>query len=216
VETVQPDHIILGCRDLEEGINYCEKLSGYRAALGGSHPGRGTRNALLKLGTRSYLEILAPDPGQPELTWHKEITNLSEPLLIGWALPSKDLDVYAAKLRSEQVNFMGPTSGSRTRADGQTFRWKTLSFTDDKHGLLPFYIEWGADSLHPAQDAAGACLLTSFYRTGRIAEPLPSDLQLKVAPLHIEPAQLHAKISGLHGAFELLSVSIPSETWVNQ
>src|ERR1700688_3148004 len=80
----EPDHIILGCRDLDEGIAYTEKRLGYHAALGGSHPGRGTRNALLKMGARSYIEILAPDPAEPQLTWHQAIVTLEEPLLIGW------------------------------------------------------------------------------------------------------------------------------------
>jgi Glyoxalase-like domain len=61
------DHILLGCSDLDRGIAFVEQRTGIRAAFGGVHPGRGTQNALLSLGTRRYLEIIAPTPSNPVL-----------------------------------------------------------------------------------------------------------------------------------------------------
>src|SRR5208282_3446049 len=126
-------------------IAFMEKLCGYTAASGGPHPGRGTRNALLKLGERCYLEILAPDPAQSDLSWHKELLHLTEPLVIGWAVESNNLDRYAAGLREKGVAFAGPTAGSRTTPGGKILRWRTLTLENDKEGILPFHIEWAED-----------------------------------------------------------------------
>lgn len=214
VEPLQPDHIILGCKDLDSGIVYMEKSSGYRAAIGGSHPGRGTRNALLKLGHRSYLEILAPDPAQAELVWHKEVATLETPLLIGWAQAVTNIEQYALHLREHDVACIGPMAGSRTRPDGVTLHWKTLVREDDKAGILPFYIEWAPESPHPSTDAPGACVLDRMSRTGQVIESGPPGpgLQVMTRP-DLPSAQLHAFIKGQFGEFELKSRAIPSEVW---
>src|ERR1700688_3131779 len=79
------DHILLGSNDLQRGIDFVERHTGIRAAFGGVHPGRGTQNALLSLGTRRYLEIIAPDLKQSGTPQYPVITKLTEPRLIGWA-----------------------------------------------------------------------------------------------------------------------------------
>ena len=57
------DHFILGCDDLDRGIDFVEKQTGVRAAFGGVHPGRGTRNALLSLGDENTWRLWRPIPG---------------------------------------------------------------------------------------------------------------------------------------------------------
>lgn len=210
------DHLIVGARNLDEGIAYLEKLSGYRAAYGGAHPGRGTRNALLKLGHHAYLEILAPDPQQHALLWHKQLPTLEEPRLIGWAERMNDLDSYAAHLREKGIDVVGPTPGSRTRPDGETLRWKTLLRADDRDGILPFYIEWDSASQHPSDNAPGGCLLVDIHRTGSLVEGSPPQPGLHLRQNPNKPVQLRATIAGQLGEFVLASKSIPSEFWMSR
>jgi len=164
------DHVLLGCNDLDHGIAFVEEHTGVHAAFGGVHPGRGTQNALLSLGERRlgdlnprrYLEIIAPDPKQSSVGQYSVIQNLKEPCLIGWAAHRDDLDQFAAWLLKEGIQFDGPQPGSRQRPDGQVLHWKALRLNDDHGGLLPFFIEWSSDTIHPSVDAPRGCHLESF------------------------------------------------------
>ena len=90
------DHILLGAKDLDHGIDWIQEHSGVRAIFGGVHPGRGTRNALLSLGQGCYLEIIALDPQQASSTASNDMANrlssIQEPRLIGWAFFASPLD----------------------------------------------------------------------------------------------------------------------------
>jgi hypothetical protein len=161
------DHVLLGCNDLDRGIDFVEQHTGVRATFGGVHPGRGTRNALLSLGERRYLEVIAPDPKQDRIEEFAQkqvaqLKQLSSPRLIGWAAHPGDLEKFSAHLREASISFDGPRPGARQRPDGKLLQWKTLNLKDDKDGLLPFFIEWSANSLHPSADAPKGCNITNF------------------------------------------------------
>lgn len=195
------DHILLGCNDLDRGIAFVEQHTGVRPALGGIHPGRGTRNALLSLGERHYLEIIAPDPQQPGASDTRDLLNLTEPRLVGWAAHPGNITQFAAHLQSDGIAFEGPTPGSRKRPDGRVLQWKTLDLKNDEHGLLPFFIEWSS-GIHPSADAPSGCKIESFRISGPDEVELKrlcSQLNLDVRIGRSEKSQLQARISGPGG-----------------
>jgi hypothetical protein len=206
------DHILLGCNDLQRGIDFIEQHTGVRAAFGGVHPGRGTQNALLSLGTRRYLEIIAPDPQQNassnELA--AKLKKLVQPRLVGWAAHPGDIQVFAADLAKSGIAGEGPTPGSRKRPDGHTLHWKTVHLKNDSDGLLPFFIEWvsGPSSPHPSEDAPSGCQLLRF----ELLTPDPTALNKIIAKLNLKvplaksaTPQLHAVISGPKGKLDITS-----------
>jgi len=200
------DHILLGCNDLQRGIDFVEERTGVRAAFGGVHPGRGTQNALLSLGERRYLEIIAPDPKQNGPTSHPQLATMTEPRLIGWAAHPGDLVAVAKKLGDAGVAFEGPAPGSRKRPDGGVLSWKTLTLKDDRGGLLPFFIEWSADSKHPSEDAPHGCKLDSFEAVSPSPDGLLrvfKTLGVEMPVVRGEKEHLLAKLSSSKGAFEI-------------
>ena len=68
------DHIVIGIHDLEKGIASIEDLTGVKPVYGGAHPSLGTHNALISLGNRTYLEILAPNP-DVSMNWLSWLTD---------------------------------------------------------------------------------------------------------------------------------------------
>jgi hypothetical protein len=207
------DHILLGSSDLQRGIDFVEQRTGARAAFGGVHPGRGTQNALLSLGERRYLEIIAPDPKQGFVEQFAvkrvmDLKQLTEPRLVGWAAHPGNLEQFATHLREAGVEFEGPQAGSRQRPDGKVLHWKTLNLSDDSRGLLPFFIEWSADSIHPSVDAPQGCTLRRFLA----ASPETEDLLRAAAVLHLDlpvtsgdQPRLQATIAGRRGDLAVTS-----------
>jgi len=160
------DHLLLGVADLDRGVAWVEKLTGVRAMSGGSHPGVGTRNALLSLGARRYLEIIATDPAQSTYAFPVDIRGLDEPRLVTWAVATTDLDKVVALARPAGFAPSAPQPGSRQRPDGKVLRWKLVrlenNFARDGVQPFPFFITWIGDTPHPAADSPPGCELASI------------------------------------------------------
>lgn len=158
------DHLVYATPDLNRGIEEIERLTGVRASAGGQHPGRGTRNALLALGPRTYLEIIAPDPEQAAPTSPRRfgLDSLTQSRLVGWGANDNDLEHLTEAAARHGVQLGQVISGSRQRPDGVVLSWRfTNPGTVLGDGIVPFFIDWG-QSPHPAQTAAQGLTLINL------------------------------------------------------
>ncbi|HEV7508935.1 MAG TPA: VOC family protein [Thermoanaerobaculia bacterium] len=193
------DHLLLGVPDLDAGMKWFEEKTGVRPAAGGSHPGRGTRNALVALGGRHYLEIIAPDPAQAGVDnpMVAGLRKLTAPRLVTWAAASTDLEATLSRLDAEKVAHSPATPGARKRLDGRELAWRTVGVQSELGELIPFFIDWGTTP-HPSADApAGARLIALTFR-----HPKPEALTAELARLGIAAVVRQSTQTGLTARLE--------------
>jgi glyoxalase-like protein len=202
------DHLVYATPELQIGIERIDRVLGVRAAPGGQHPGRGTRNALLSLGPGTYLEIIGPDPEQPTPAQPRPfgIDDLKEPRLVTWAAKGKQLEQLANEAGRGGVKLGEVIPGTRQRADGVVLSWR---YTDPRTvvagGVVPFFIDWGKTP-HPASTATQGASLIGL----RAEHPDPEQVQKALSRLglglRVQPGPrpaLVATVSGPRGRVEL-------------
>ncbi len=188
---VEPDHLVVAALTLEQGCDWIERQVGVRPEAGGAHAAMGTHNALLALGARLYLEVIAIDPrgvkpARPrwfDLDEPRMRAALAEgPQLIHWVVSAADIDNAAARL---------PDLGTPTAMARGDFRWR-ITIPDDGHrpgrGLVPTVIQWSG-ARHPADR-----LLDRGLR------------MVAIAGEHPEPAAVRQSLAAL-GLSEILKVT---------
>jgi hypothetical protein len=155
------DHVVLGAPDLAVGSMMVATVTGVTPVFGGVHPDRGTANALISLGARTYLEILAPAPGQEvTISYAKKVADLPGLNIQTFAVARSDLAGLAAAAKAAGLTVDGPIAGSRKTSDGAMLRWQMLNIGGhDFAGLVPFFIDWG-DSRQPAAAAPAGATFT--------------------------------------------------------
>lgn len=147
------DHLVWYCPDLARGEADFARWTQCRPAYGGVHPGEGTRNSLLSLGDETYVEILAPDPGQAAALCDSELRGLAGAGLYHWAVGGSELADIRAKATAARLEVSDIVSGGRVRPDGKALSWNLVGLRNHRFGaLVPFFIDWMA-SEHPARTA---------------------------------------------------------------
>jgi len=202
------DHLIYGTPDIDLAVDHLESLLGVRAVHGGQHLGHGTRNALLALGPKMYLEVLGPDPEQPEPDRPRwlGIDDLTTPRLIAWAARAERLDQFVAEAVGHGIALGQVQHGHRHRPDGVELQWLLTDPTVVLYdGLVPFFIDWGTNP-HPSADAPAGAILTALtaehQEPGTVMTTL-SQLGLDMAVVQQSEAALVATLEGAKGVVEL-------------
>ena len=177
------DHIQVAASDLAAGSRAVADLTGVTPKVGGVHPGRGTANALMSLGPRTYLEVITPAPGQPATTpMAQELAGVKGVGVRTFAVAASDLDAVAAAARKAGLDVEGPAPGSRQTPEGQLLRWRALNLTSADFGLfIPFFIDWG-DTVHPATTSPAGVRFTRL----RVIHPKAAELRRIYAALGLD------------------------------
>lgn len=183
------DHLVYAAPDLEDAVDRIEALLGVVAELGGRHPGVGTRNAIVSFGGRTYLEVVGPDPGQPDPPGPRwfGIDHLDEPRLVTWCARATDLDGLAAQARREGVELGEVRDGGRVRPDGSELRWRVTAPSAQRcGGVVPFLIDW-MGSPHPGAGPGQGCRVEGLRARHPEAEAVARRLQALGCDLPVEP-----------------------------
>lgn len=157
------DHLLVAVPLLDEGIARVAAKLGVSPEPGGRHARWGTCNALLGLGGRRYLELIAPDPGADEACRAMGestfgFSRITAPRVAGWCAAATDLDGRRRESLAAGVDLGEAFSGGRERPDGSMVRWRITPPLFLGDGLIPFFIDWG-DTRHPSIDAPPGCRL---------------------------------------------------------
>lgn len=206
MERSELDHLVVAAASLEAGVAWVEAQLGVRPVPGGQHAAMGTHNALLRLGARCYLEVIAIDPAgqtparprwfsldEPAMRARLE----AGPALITWVVRTPSLASACARV---------PDLGEILPMTRNSFRWK-ISVPESGAlpwgGVLPTAIQWeaGDDGVvrhpcdvlpesgcelvslrlsHPAA-VLGTSGLVALFRDLKIAGPV----DLKPGPIHL-------------------------------
>jgi hypothetical protein len=120
-----------------------------KPSKGGAHPGVGTHNMLIGMGANCYIEIIAPDPAQPDPPHPRpfdlddaSLRNMleAEPRLIAYVASTPALDPLIARLGASHAGEIA----SMSRGD---LRWR-MAFPpqrQDMDNLIPPMIQWDGE-----------------------------------------------------------------------
>jgi hypothetical protein len=154
------DHVsyAAGPEGLDATARELAALLGVDLVDGGVHPRFGTRNRVLPVSDRHYLEVVdvLDHPAADKVPFGQAVKARSEAGggWLGWVVAVDDLAPIEARLGRHAVN------GNRRRPDGYELRWKQIGVT----GLindpqLPFFVRWETDPAeHPSQPGNGVVL----------------------------------------------------------
>jgi catechol 2,3-dioxygenase-like lactoylglutathione lyase family enzyme len=136
------DHAVIAVTDLDAATRQYTELFGLTPSWRGIHPEAGTSNTLYRVAN-GYVELLAPTGDGP-------IANVVEGHLdehgegmFAVCFAAADADAFAAALRRQGIDAVGPQAGEGREETGEVVRrWRTVLLPREAtRGLMLFAIE---------------------------------------------------------------------------
>jgi hypothetical protein len=156
---------------------------------GGVHPRFGTRNRIMPLTDRTYLELVEvlDHPASDKAPFGQAVRARSElgGGWLGWVVAVDDIAPLEARLGRSAVN------GNRHRPDGRELLWKQLGVKGlQADPQLPFFVQWQGDpGDHPSTGASGEISLESLEIAGdpaRVSEWLGQPVERPLEDIKVE------------------------------
>ena len=144
------DHVIVAVHDLDAVARRYDEEFGLASVAGGRHPGHGTGNRIIPLGS-SYIELMAvvdrdEASASPLGSWMER--RLAEVGEAPAALCLRTDDIEAAAQRTGRASL----PMSRTRPDGVELTWDLVALDAALAEGLPFFIQWHVENEdHPGR-----------------------------------------------------------------
>lgn len=152
-----------------EGLAACvQRLGAHLGAAftdGGLHPSFGTRNFVLPLKNRCYLEVVEvlDHPAADKAPFGQAVRARSDAGggWMGWAVRVDDITAIESRLGRRAVQ------GHRRRPDGFDLRWKQIGINDlAVDPQRPFFVQWQTDARHHPSAGSSPIALTNLEFAG--------------------------------------------------
>jgi Glyoxalase-like domain len=185
------DHIVFaaGPGGLAGTTGRLSERLGEEFVSGGIHPRFGTRNSILPLPDRTYLEVVEvlDHPASDKAPFGQAVRARSQlgGGWLGWVVAVDDIGPFEKRIGREAVH------GNRHRPDGTELLWKQLGVKGlQADPQLPFFIEWDiAPGMHPSVGATGEVSLECLEIAGdpaRVSEWLGQPVEHPLEDIKVE------------------------------
>lgn len=178
------DHLVYCVPNLKKAIHEISEKCGVQVVYGGQHLTKGTENALLNIGNGAYLELLAIDVKNTDISplrW-MGIDLIDAPTFTRWAIKTTNLKKDTTILKKVNAQMGATFTGSRKKTDGSTLSWSmALPLAAPKVEILPFMVDW-KDSIHPTETLQGGCTLIGL----ELIHPMPKEVQSIITALGVD------------------------------
>ncbi|MCR9290191.1 MAG: VOC family protein [Bacteroidetes bacterium] len=203
------DHLVYAVPDLQTAMDDLEKLLGIRPNFGGYHTAKGTKNAVLNLGNGCYLEILAVDEENKEISSPRwmGVDLIDKPRMTRWCLKSNDLEKDSQTLKKYNPEMGEISGGQRKMSDGNLLAWSMIMpLAAPEVDLIPFMVDWRKSAIHPTEWMEDVCRLVALdfsHPHPEIINPILSEFSPNLIISKGKTARITAHINSPNGVVEL-------------
>ena len=162
------DHLVYSVPDLDKAMNDFENLTGIRPTFGGYHTSRGTMNAVVNLGNSCYLELIAIDEKNKEVSAPRwmGVDFIDKAQMTRFALKSDDLEKDSTILQKYNSQMGEINGGQRKMSNGKILTWEMiLPLATPAVEIVPFMTDWRNSEVHPTDAMTEECTFVGFKFT---------------------------------------------------